>query len=122
MKDLKLGKVEFESVGEFLLKLKKKFRRNEKLVEVAELKKIKQEKRTIEKFIWEFRSAAKESKYERKALVEEFKKEINRVIRRKLIETERMPMSIEQWYECATNLDKYWRESKREEERLRRGK
>ena len=41
MKDLKLGKVEFESAGEFLLKLKKKFRRNEKLVEVAELKKIK---------------------------------------------------------------------------------
>jgi len=54
--------------------------------------------------------------------VEEFKKEINRVIRRKLIETERMPISIKQWYECATNLDKYWRESKREEERLRRGK
>ena len=96
MKDLKLGKVEFESVGEFLLKLKKKFRRNEKLVEVAELKKIKQERRTIEKLTWEFRSAAKGNKYKRKVLVEKFKKEINRVIRRKLIEAERMPMSIEQ--------------------------
>ena len=31
-------------------------------------------------------------------------------------------MSIEQWYECATNLDKYQRESKREEEKLRREK
>ena len=93
---MKLGKVEFESVEEFLLKLKKKFRRNEKLVEVAELKKIKQERRTIEKLTWEFRSAAKGNKYKRKVLVEKFKKEINRVIRRKLIEGERMPMSIEQ--------------------------
>jgi len=27
--------------------------------------------------------------------------------------------SIEQWYEWVINLDRYWRESKREEERLR---
>jgi len=27
--------------------------------------------------------------------------------------------SIEQWYERVTNLNKYWRKSRREEERLR---
>ena len=46
---MKLGKVEFESVEEFLLKLKKKFRRNEKLVEVAELKKNKTRKKDYRK-------------------------------------------------------------------------
>ena len=40
------------------------------------------------------------------------------MIRRKLIETERPLKNIKQWYECATNLDKYQKES-REEERLR---
>jgi len=50
--------------------------------------------------------------------VEEFKWEINRVIRRKLMETKKSPRSIEQWYERVVNLDKHWRESKRKKERL----
>jgi len=52
--------------------------------------------------------------------MEEFKREMNRAIRRKLMEAERPPTSIEQWYEHATNLDRHWRESKRKEERLRK--
>jgi len=51
--------------------------------------------------------------------VEEFKRGMNGVIRRKLMEAERPPTSIDQWYECATNLDRHWKESRREEERLR---
>ena len=47
------------------------------------------------------------SGYERRPLVKEFKKGINRVIRRKLMEAERPPTSIEQWYKWATNLDRY---------------
>jgi len=43
--------------------------------------------------------------------VKEFKRGINRVMRRKLIEAERPPTRIEQWYEHATNLDRHWRES-----------
>jgi len=34
------------------------------------------------------------------------------------MEEERPLMSIEQWYKCATNIDRHWRES-REEERMR---
>ena len=59
------------------------------------------------------------SGYEGRLLIEEFKREMNGIIRRKLIKAERPPTSIEQWYKCATNLDRHWRESKREEERLR---
>ena len=35
------------------------------------------------------------------------------------MEAERSLMSIEQWYKCATNLDRYQRESRKEEERLK---
>jgi len=61
----------------------------------------------IEEFIQEFKRATRESRYEGRPLVEEFKRRVNRVIKRKLMEAERPPTSIEQWYECATNLDKH---------------
>ena len=44
---------------------------------------------------------------------------MNRAIRRKLMEAESQPDSIKQWYKRATALDRNWRESRREEERLR---
>jgi len=40
-------------------------------------------------------------------LIEEFKRGINGVIRRKLIEAEQPPRSIQQWYERAVNLDRH---------------
>ena len=52
-------------------------------------------------------------------MVEKFKRGMNGGIRRKLIETENLPVSIKQWYRRATALDRNWRESRREEERLR---
>ena len=50
----------------------------------------------MEEFIQEFRRAARGSGYEERPLVEEFKREMNGAIRRKLIEAERPPLSIEQ--------------------------
>ena len=35
------------------------------------------------------------------------------------MEAENQPVSIKQWYKRAMTLDRNWRESKREEERLR---
>ena len=80
---------------------------------------MEQEGKIMEEFVQEFRRAAKESEYERRPLVEEFKREMNGAIRRKLIEAKRPLTSIKQQYKCATNLDKYWRENKKKEERLR---
>ena len=76
----------------------------------------------MEEFVQEFRRAARESGCKERVLVDKLKREINRMIRRKLMETERPPTSIEQQYECATNLDRHWRESQREEEKLRERK
>jgi len=44
---------------------------------------------------------------------------MNEIVRRRLIEAERQLRSINQWYERAINSDRNWRESRREEERLR---
>ena len=52
--------------------------------------------------------------------MEEFKRGMNRGIRRKLMEAENPPTSIKQWYRRAMALDRNWRENKREEERLRK--
>ena len=45
---------------------------------------------------------------------------MNGGIKRKLMEAENPPTSIEQWYRRATALDRNWRESRKEEERLRK--
>jgi len=120
MEELEMGEVEYESVEEFLTCLKKKFGGGEEeSVKVAELRKLEQGGKTMEEFVQEFKRAARESGYEGRPLVEEFKRGINRGIRRKLMEVENLPTSIENWYRRATALDRNWRESRREEERLR---
>ena len=120
IEELESGEVEYESVEDFLTSLKKEFRGGEEeSVKAAELRKLEQGGRTMEEFVQEFKRAAKGSRYEGRPLMEEFKREMNGGIRRKLMEVENPPASIEQWYRRATALDRNWRESRREEERLR---
>ena len=120
MDKIEAGEVEFELVEEFFTCLKKEFGGGEEeSVKAAELRKLEQGGKTMEEFVQEFKRAAKGSGYEGRPLVEEFKKGMNRSIRRKLMEVENPLVSIEQWYRRATALDRNWRESRREEERLR---
>ena len=76
-------------------------------MKVAELKKLEQGGRIIEEFVQEFKRVARGSRYKERLLIEEFKREMNRMIKRKLIEAERPPTSIEHWYKHATNLDRH---------------
>jgi len=121
MEELEAGEVEYESVEEFLTSLRKEFSGGEEeSVKAAELRKIEQGGRTMEEFVQEFKRVARGSGYEGRPLVEEFKRGMNGGIRRKLMEAENPPASIEQWYRRAMALDRNWRESRREEERLRK--
>ena len=123
MEELEAGEAEYESVEEFLTSLRKEFGGGEEeSMKAAELRKMEQEGRTIEEFVQEFKRAARGSRYERRLLVEEFKRGINGGIRRKLMEAENPPTSIENWYRRVMVLDRNWRESRREEERLREKK
>ena len=98
MEELEAGEVEYELAEEFLMSLRKEFGGGEEeSVKVVELRKLKQGGR----------------------MIEEFKRGMNGGIQRKLMEVENPPASIEQWYKRATVLDRNWRESRREEERMR---
>jgi len=123
MEELETGEMEYETVEEFLTVLKKEFGEGEEeSVKAAELRKLEHEERMMEEFIQEFKRAVRGSRYEGRLLIEEFKREMNGVIRRKLMEVEDPLASIEQWYRRAMALDRNWRESRREEERLREKK
>jgi len=63
---------------------------------VAELRRLEQGGKMMEEFVQEFRRVVRESRYKGRPLVEEFKREMNGVIKRKLIKAERPPTSIEQ--------------------------
>jgi len=121
IEEFESGEMEYESIEEFFTSLKKEFGGGEKeSVKAAELRKMEQGGKMMKEFIQEFKRAARRSGYEGRPLVEEFKRGMNRGIRRKLMEAENPLTSIEQWYRRATALDRNWRESRREEERLRK--
>ena len=120
MEELKAGEIEHETVEEFLTSLKKEFGGGEeKSVKAVELRKLEQGEKTMEEFVQEFKRTVRGSRYEGRPLIEEFKREMNGGIRRKLIEVENLLASIEQLYRRTTALDRNWRESRREEKRLR---
>ena len=73
--------LEYETAEEFLTDIKKEFRGEyEKGVQVAELKRLEQESKTMEDFIQEFRRVARGSGYRGRLLIEEFKREMNSTV------------------------------------------
>jgi len=121
MEELEAGEMEYETAEELLTALKKEFGGGEEeVVKAAELRRVEQGEKMMEEYVQEFKRIARGSGYEGRLLVEEFKRGMNGGIRRKLMEVENLPTSIEQWYRRATALDRNWRESRREEERLKK--
>ena len=99
LEDLELENLEYETAEKFLTDLKKKFKEvDEEVIKVAELKRIEQGNKTMEEFVQEFRRAARESGYNRRSLIEEFKQGMNKMIQQRLMELEYQPQSIKQWY------------------------
>ena len=97
MENLKEEMLEYELVEEYLAAIKKEFRGGEEeSVKVAELKKLEQGGRIMEEFVQKFKRAVRGSRYKERLLIEEFKRGMNKIIRKKLMETERPPTSIEQ--------------------------
>jgi len=107
MEELEIGEIEFKSARELLAEIKREFGGGDKeLVKVVELKKIEQGERMIEEFIQDFRRVARGSEYKECLLIEEFKRDMNGSIRRKLMEAENQPGSIKQWFKRAIALDR----------------
>ena len=96
LEKLEAGKLEFKTVEKFLAEIKKEFGRGEEeSVKATELRRMEQGGRTIEKFVQEFKRVARGSGYKEQPLVEEFKRGMNGVIKRRLMEAKNQPDSIE---------------------------
>ena len=64
MEELEIGEMEYKTVEEFLMSLKKEFGgEEEESVKVVELRKLEQGERTIEEFVQEFKRVARGSGY-----------------------------------------------------------
>ena len=79
--DLEARLLKYEIAREFLVEIRKEFgEKDEETVKITELKRLDQEVKMMEEFVQEFRRIARESGYERRPLVEEFKRNINGTI------------------------------------------
>jgi len=97
MEDLESRSLSSAIVEKFLSDLKEEFGEgDDEIIKTAELRKVEQGSKTMEKFVQEFKRVVRGSEYEEWLLMEEFKRGMNRVIRRKLIKVERPPRSIDQ--------------------------
>jgi len=67
-----------------------------------------------------FKKVTRGSGYEGRPLIEEFKRELNRSIRRKLAEAKELPTTIGEWQERVVRLDRNQRQSRIKEKMLER--
>jgi len=91
-----------QTVEQLFAKIRQEFGEfDEESRKVNELRVLEQGGKTVDEYVQEFRRAARGSDYEGKALVEEFKRGLNGVVRRRLAEAESPPTTIMQWQERA---------------------
>jgi len=87
---------------------------------IKQLQMIEQRSRMCNEYVQEFKKVARESGYKRRPLIEEFKRELSRTIRKKLAEAEEPLTTIGEWQERAVRLDRNQRQSRAEERMLGR--
>jgi len=110
------GTLAVNTVEELFTKIRQEFGEfDEESRKVDKLRVLEQGSRTVDEYVQEFKRAARGSGYEGRALVEEFKRGLGGVIRRRLAEAEMPPTTIEQWQERVVQLDHNMRQSRGEE-------
>ena len=86
---------EIESAEQLFTKIRNDFGETlEEKRKIEQLRTIEQGGRTCDEYMQEFKKVARGSGYERRSLIEEFKRGLNRAIRRKLAEAEELPTTI----------------------------
>ena len=119
LEEINKGTSEVKTMEELFEKMREEFGEfDEESRKTDELRLLVQESRTCDKYVQEFRRAARGSGYERRALIDEFKRGLNRTIRRRLAEVESLPSTITDWQERAVKLDRNMQQSKAEEKVL----
>jgi len=95
LEELAKGESEVESVEQLFAKIRNNFRETlEEERKIEQLRTIEQRRRTCNEYVQEFKKVARRSSYEGRPLIKEFKRELNRAIRRKLAKAEELPTTI----------------------------
>jgi len=119
--ELVKGELEVESTEQLFAKIRDDFREtSEEERKIEQLRTIEQGGRTCDEYVQEFKKIARGSGYEERPLIKEFKRGLNRAIRRKLAEVEEPPTTIGEWQERVIRLDRNQRQSRAEERMLGR--
>ena len=119
--ELAKRELEIETTEGLFTKIRNEFRKTlEEERKIEQLWTIEQGERTCDKYVQEFKKVAKESNYEGRSLIEEFKRGLNGAIRRKLAKAEEPPSTIGEWQERVVKLDRNQRQSRAEERMLGR--
>jgi len=115
------GESEMESAEQLFAKIRNDFgETSEEKRKIEQLRTIKQERRTCDKYVQEFKKVARGSGYEGRPLIKEFKRGLNGAIRRKLAKAEELPTTIGEWQKRAVRLDRNQRQSRAKERVLER--
>ena len=105
--ELAKGESEVKSAEQLFTKIRNNFgETSEEERKIEQLRTIEQEGRTCNKYVQEFKKIARGSGYEGRPLVEEFKRELNGSIRRKLAEAEELLTTTGEWQERTVRLDR----------------
>jgi len=115
------GESEVKSAELLFTKIRNDFgETSEEERKIEQLRTIEQGGRTCDEYMQEFKKVTRESGYEGRPLIKEFKRGLNGAIRRKLAEAEELPTTIGEWQERAVRLDKNQRQSRAEQRVLGR--
>jgi len=110
---------EVETMEELFEKMREEFGEfDEESRKADELRLLVQGSRTWDEYVQEFKRAARGSGYERRALIDEFKRGLNGTIKRKLAEVEFPPSTITKWQERVVKLDRNTRQSRAEDKAI----
>jgi len=86
--------------------VKEEFRSmDEEVTKIGELWLSKQEEKMIE-YVQIFKKITKDSGYEGNILIEEVKRSLNEVVRRRLMKSKQLPRIIEKYYKIAMAIDR----------------
>jgi len=121
MDELAKRESEVEIAEQLFSKIRNDFREtSEEERKIEQLRTIEQGNRTCDEYVQEFKKVTRGSGYEGQPLIEEFKRGLSGVLRRKLAEAEEPPTTIGEWQERAVKLDRNQRQSKAKERMLGR--
>jgi len=119
--ELAKGESEVETAEQLFSKIRNDFgETSEEKRKIEQLRTIEQGNRTYDEYVQEFKKVARGSGYEGRSLIEEFKRGLSGVLRRKLAEEEEPPTTIGEWQERAVRLDRNQRQSRAEKRMLER--